>query len=446
MEDIRKFVNERVRRKKSEDEPLVGDGGQVISGEYYSAGGKTFKMAKLDKENWEKAKSNSTRGVTEIKAPNQIKKYDLSKDKHSMNAKRLIAKFRTKEDFFVQGRAGWAKTSIIEGIAASFNLYVVTVYLDKALATDLGGIPIPTRTKSGVAQQEYAMPGWAAEMLEHPDRQYLLFFDEMNQAPTDVQNALMPIVLKHEICGVEFDNFFVGAAGNLEEENRGVSPLSTPLKSRFKPIIYWDSDTPAAWDETFEYFHKVWDQTVGPELIERFHDDATLFANPREIEHKIFKFLYKIMSSEGDNSMFDAEYFRDRLINLAYKNESKLTPTEKDKFSRLAEDIADYLASNGESVKPKKKATKNREMLSQDVQDLIYGAMRDGFILLENGDTREKWGVSKENILKMIDPEVANAEQITRYIKKLEAEGMKFYYATNKDIEKDGIKIHPSMK
>ena len=72
----------------------------------------------------------------------------------------------------------------------------------------------------------------------------------MNQAQPDVMNALMPIVLEHEIAGRKYgptdkngkvteSNFFVGAAGNFEDENDAVNELSGPLKSRFKPIIVW---------------------------------------------------------------------------------------------------------------------------------------------------------------------------------------------------------------
>ena len=36
-------------------------------------------------------------------------------------------------------------------------------------------------------------------MKNHPDKQFLLFFDEMNQAADDVMNALMPIVLRNVV-------------------------------------------------------------------------------------------------------------------------------------------------------------------------------------------------------------------------------------------------------
>ena len=59
----------------------------------------------------------------------------------------LIDKFEVEEDFFILGRAGWGKTSTIENLAAKYDRKVVTVYLDKAEAVDLGGIPVPVQAK-----------------------------------------------------------------------------------------------------------------------------------------------------------------------------------------------------------------------------------------------------------------------------------------------------------
>lgn len=446
MEDITKFVTERVRRNRSENDKMVGKAGQVPSDEYYSSGGKIMQMAQLKKDEGKKATSNSSAGRWAINEPADDKVFDpdeLSKDQITKNKKALLAKFRAEEDFFILGKAGWGKSSIIKKMAATFKMSVCTVYLDKAMATDLGGIPIPTRTKQGNAQQEYAMPGWAATMLENPDKKYLLFFDEMNQAAPDVMNALMPIVLEHEICGVKFDNFFVGAAGNFDTENKAVNSLSGPLRSRFVPIINWETNTTAEWDDWFKHAHKIWDTVFGPEFIEKFHEKSELFANPREIEHKIFKFLQKIIKSDGDNSMFDAEYFNERLLQLAYKDEDELTMTEKDKISKLAEDIYDYISSNGESLKPSKKANKGRDMIPKEIQDIILTCVRDGYFLYDDGDEKEKYGVSRENIYSLFGSDLVNAEQLSRYIKKLEAEGTKFYYEKDADIKKDGLKLPP---
>ena len=440
MEDIRKFVTERVRRNKAEDEPITGKAGQVPSDEYFSAGGKVLKMAQLKKEEGKKATANASRGTWAINEPENNDAFDeseLSPEKLTKNKKALLGKFRAEEDFFIMGKAGWGKTALIKKMASTFKRSIVTVYLDKAMATDLGGIPIPTRSSKGNAKQEYAMPGWAAEMLENPDKEYLLFFDEMNQAAPDVMNALMPIVLEHEICGIKFDNFFVGAAGNFESENQAVNELSGPLASRFKPIIEWDVNSTQAWDDVFEHLHRVWDGVFGPEFIEKFHEKDELFENPREIEHKIFKFLQKLIASGQDNSVFDADYFNERLIQLAKK---ELTPTEKDKLATLAEDIYEYMMSGGTSLKPTKKSSKTAEMIPNDVQEILTCAIRDGYFMFgPPGGDKEKYGVSKESIFDIYDADVVNAEQINRLIKKLKADGVDFYYKTDAEVKKDGL-------
>lgn len=211
---------------------------------------------------------------------------DLNDPDNTKSVKKLIDKFDAEEDFFIEGRAGWGKTSIIKKLAKKYGRDVITVYLDKAEATDLGGIPVPVqgnkthaKVKNALGKEEErefavqikAMPSWAKLMLDNPDRKFLLFFDEMNQAAPDVMNALMPIVLEHEICEVKFDNFFVGSAGNLEEENEGgINQLSGPLKSRFKPIITWETNTPAAWKQTFKHLHKEWDDKLGKDFVDAF--------------------------------------------------------------------------------------------------------------------------------------------------------------------------------
>ena len=85
-------------------------------------------------------------------------------------------KFKADEPFFIMGEAGWGKTSIIKSMAKRFGRRVITIYLDKCEATDLGGIPVPREDKRGNAYVDSAMPAWAQYMLEHEDDQFLLFF------------------------------------------------------------------------------------------------------------------------------------------------------------------------------------------------------------------------------------------------------------------------------
>ena len=193
---------------------------------------------------------------------------DLDDPNNTQSVKQLISKFDTEEDFFIEGRAGWGKTSIIEKLARQYGYEIITVYLDKSDPEELGGYNVPVEANKSKAkvkdelgrtvEREFAanikaLPSWAKTILDNPDVNFLLFFDEMNQAVSQTMNALMPIILEHRICGIDFDNFFVGAAGNLEEENRtGVNALEKQLALRLKTIIKWVCD----WKETFKYLDR----------------------------------------------------------------------------------------------------------------------------------------------------------------------------------------------
>lgn len=440
MKSITELVNERRRTK---EEKPIGKQGQVPSDEFVAVNGKVMSMAKVKKDEGKKPEANSSRGTFAINPPSPSEKVDISDAFDSKNKKNLLAKFRTKEDFFIEGRAGWGKTSLVEGLCSNFNLTYIPVFLDKAMASDLGGIPIPTRSERGAAKQEYAMPAWAAYMYEHPEEQCLLFFDEMNQAAPDVMNALMPIVLNHEICGIKFDNFFVGAAGNLKSENGAVNELSGPLKSRFKPIIHWESHTEKSWTEAFKYLHTKWDGSFGKDFIDKFEENAMVFDNPRELDHKLFKFIYNLVTSDGDNDMFDAEYFKERLIQLTEKeDEDELERSEVDAISKLAENIYEFIQTGGKPKEEKTKQRKGRDMIPTRIQDELKNCIKSGYVLVShNGEPEEKWGVSRENINLLFDEDCGiNAEMLERFIKKCEADGIKFKYETNKDIEKDGLK------
>ena len=390
------------------------------------------------------AKKNGTGGKFAIDEPTDNDVVEpLSKDQLNKNMKRLLMKFKADEPFFIMGEAGWGKTSIIKSMAKRFGRTVITVYLDKCEATDLGGIPVPREDKRGNAYVDSAMPAWAQYMLEHDDKQFLLFFDEMNQADGAVMNALMPIVLETEVCGVKFDNFIVGAAGNFEHENEsGINELSGPLKSRFKPIIVWETGGDAEWKQAFDFMHKEWDSKLGedgPEYINLLYENRDLFQNPREVEHKILKWCSKMVDTD-DKDLFDVEDYLDRLEGLAKED---LNRTQEDKLKKLAE--ATYNLVNGLSLSPERKRSKGKEMMDETLKNNIKKAMRNGF--MTNGpdsSDKRKYGISKENApLVFCDPEMTenacNREMFDRYINKLEADGLKFKYETDDEWKDAGL-------
>ena len=374
-------------------------------------------------------KKNGTGGKFAIDEPTDNDAIEpLSKDQLNKNMKRLLMKFKADEPFFIMGEAGWGKTSIIKSMAKRFGRTVITVYLDKCEATDLVGIPVPREDKRGNAYVDSAMPAWAQYMLEHDDQQFLLFFDEMNQADGAVMNALMPIVLETEVCGVKFDNFIVGAAGNFDHENDAVNELSGPLKSRFK--------------QAFDFMHKEWDGKLGedgPAYIDLLQENRDLFQNPREVEHKILKWCSKMIDTD-DKDLFDVEDYLDRLEGLTKED---LNRTQEDKLKKLAE--VTYNLVNGLPLSPERKRSKGKEMMDETLKNNIKKAMRNGF--MTNGpdsSDKRKYGISRENApLVFCDPEMTenacNREMFDRYINKLEADGLKFKYETDAEWKKAGL-------
>lgn len=358
----------------------------------------------------------------------------VDKKELSKNMKRLLMKFKAKEDFFILGEAGWGKTTIIKQTAKKFKRSIVTVYLDKAEKEDLGGMVYLDKAKDNSAVQSKAMPTWAKVMMDNPDKQFLLFFDEMNQADPGIQNALMPIVLEHVISGHKFKNFIVGAAGNYESENDAVSEMSVPLKSRFKPIIVWETGG-AAWKDAFKYLHKKWDEKLSKDLIDKFEENAEIFNNPRELEHKVIKFLYEL-KEDGDYDEFDAEDYLDRLEGLA---KDDLTRTQEKNIKELADDIFGFMNNKGDKKEEKsvgRSGRKDINMVDENIKAAIKQGMKFGYIEQDG----VKYGISEENISACVDQDECNAEMLERIINKFKNDGLEFKFKKNEEWKKKGYK------
>ena len=353
----------------------------------------------------------------------------------SKNKKRLYAKFDAEEPFFILGKAGWGKTKIIEDMAEKFDRKILTVYLDKARAEDLEGTPIANIDKDNKAKILKALPDFAQIMYENPDQDFLLFFDEMNQAQPDVMNALMPIVLETTISGIEFTNFIVGAAGNFEDENDAVNELSDPLRQRFMPIITWETNTESSWEDSFKYLHKKWDDKLSKEFVDVIEENAMLFPSPRVVEHKIFEFCYirkQRLEKRGKEDYMDSSDYLDRLKELINKD-LDLSRSQEKNLEVIADFISDYMHDSGSKSRGRSRS-KGADQVSEDIKQAIKDGMKFGYI--KDGDV--KYGVSKENIYDCFDTNEVNREIIDRIIRKYEAENITFKFDKDEQWKKAG--------
>lgn len=279
-----------------------------------------------------------------------IKEDGLTKYKKTLNTSWLEMKIEDKSPFFVIGHAGWAKTSIIKKVAKAHGLTVVTVYLDKALPEDLGGIPTSKTTEDGVTYVDTALPKWAHYIHTHPEDDFLVFFDEMNQASPDVQNALMPILLESVIGGIKFDNIWYGAAGNFAEENASISDLSAPLRSRFIKENIWNE----SWEDAFEYVIDKYQDKLPKDLLDVVIKN-NICVNPRELSNLLQSVITK-KESKRSRSIEELMYY--------YSDFNKLDKTAETK--KIVETIYTYLSTDETETKTKKptKASKLNRGLS----------------------------------------------------------------------------------
>lgn len=367
----------------------------------------------------------------------------IDRSQMSINEKRLYMKFKTHDDFFIVGKAGWGKTSIIRDMAKKFGYEIVLFSLDKAEATDLGGMPVPIKDdKTGKMKMEQLPPTFANKIIENPKQKFLLFFDEMNQAAPDVLNALMPIVLEHVIAGYECPNILVGAAGNYADENVALSELSKPLESRFKPLIDWQTGGDV-WESTFRFLHSKWDSKIGKDIVDAYERNCELFNNPRELEQKILDRSIYTMIQDKDN--FDADEWLDQLSRTV-KND--LSRTEEKQLKELAEFTHDAVEAHN-TGKTKAEADqgtrfgnkKNEEQIPEELVDYYKQGVKTGYISVpyedKDGKTKyKKYGVSAENIRK-IQSEL-NAEQLERLLNKFSIDGIKFKFQKDDEWRKAG--------
>jgi hypothetical protein len=162
--------------------------------------------------------------------------------------------------------------------------------------------------------------------------------------------------------------------------------------------------------------------------------------NPREVEHKILKWVDRIMRSD-DKDMFDTEDYLDRLEALAKED---LTRTQTDQLKGLAETI--YNKVNGIVEEPTRgRGGKDVDMIPETMKKQVRLAMTRGYLTNTGTSDKRHYGISRENIASVFcdeeynEEDTLNREMLERLIRKLEADGAKFKYETDAEFLKDGL-------
>lgn len=183
---------------------------------------------------------------------------------------------------FIFGAPGVGKSQQVFQAAGSDP--VIDCRLSLLDSIDLRGLPVVNRNHDGKAEVNWARPDFIPESGSG-----ILFFDEMNNAPPQVQNAALQIILDRR-CGPHKlgDGWYIVAAGNKASHKAFVNPLSAPLRNRFSIIEY--EPKVESWTR-WAFDHGVHDDLIGfmnfrPALLvaDKITDEYSNFPSPRAWE------------------------------------------------------------------------------------------------------------------------------------------------------------------
>ena len=415
-----------------------------VSDEYVVVGGRKVKKDSPEYQAALKKQDEGDAMDKKVKDDDFISSLDPKK--LSKNEKEIIKKLSRDEPFFIIGHAGWAKTSIVRRLAKKFGFaQILEVHLHQIAREDVNGIPLPEKDEaSGEVMQKLALPWWAQEIIKNPDNDYLLFFDEINQAPPQVMNTLMPIVLDGKLGKQTYDNFVCGAAGNYKSENESVEDLPTPLMSRFGHPIIWNDNNEEAWAEQLDFWKnayakpgklykeasemrdvkktarrngydedkfKAFCESIIPDvnkLLDAFKVPCQLFYNPRDLTNFVFFSAIKqrmivsahpnMMELSSPKEIFsdiwggsgtygdpDKDEIHDSLIKKEFRNSKDEATVRKAKnaIAKLSEDISKFVSGGLESTETKSSETGGRSgNKKKDIRSMIS---EDTYETIEQG-------------------------------------------------------------
>lgn len=146
-----------------------------------------------------------------------------------MNFKEVLKDaLRNNSKIIITGKSGWGKSEMIQQVADEEGYELVDFRLSEVLPEDIVGIP-----KVRDDYYEYVPPLWLYNILQNPDKKYLLFLDEITQGTPEVLNICYKIFDKvTKIGNHELPNVAVVGATNYADESRYLSELPIPLKRR----------------------------------------------------------------------------------------------------------------------------------------------------------------------------------------------------------------------
>lgn len=129
----------------------------------------------------------------------------------------------------ILGHPGVGKSALANAIAGELNIPLIDQRLAQKDPAEINGVYFPDQQKGTL---KLLAPDWVKKACDEP---CFVFLDEINAAVSKLhQAAAYQIVLEHRVGPFIFHpKTVVMGAGNLEEDNAIVAPLSSALSNRF---------------------------------------------------------------------------------------------------------------------------------------------------------------------------------------------------------------------
>lgn len=138
----------------------------------------------------------------------------------------------------IKGKPAIGKTDLINQSADTLGYDLLTMIASISDPTDFKGQPFALNDT-----QATFLPYSDLHRMLTATKPLIVFIDDIGQATSAVQAALMQLLLLREVNGVRIsDHVRFIAATNSKEDKAGVSGLLEPVKSRFSSIIEMEVD------------------------------------------------------------------------------------------------------------------------------------------------------------------------------------------------------------
>lgn len=216
----------------------------------------------------------------------------------------FYALLEDEENTLVFGNKGIGKSSIVREYAKDTGKTLLIFPLATMIPEFIGGVPYAQVSSDKKTEYFTLLLNEAlAPMFKVKGKNYILFFDEINQAPTEVMNCLYgPCHIdpaQREWCGHSLEFAQIVAAGNLSDGTDGtvyLNELPGPLLDRFfvYQLVSNDKDTMDYLKKKYKnipqvakYIKAMQDSNINPRNIDKCLEMLQFEKNPLRLRAKL---------------------------------------------------------------------------------------------------------------------------------------------------------------